>query len=161
VRAFGIRAPNVDRGPEFHEATARYADFCKTTSADVEAQIRKYPEDIEFAVERFQEATLKEAVSKGGDPKRIDSLDKHILDLAAHDKKRGEKRALKARAGKSKKSAADRARALEARDELFKVASVWQWRKLNAVAKEMLRRGTANESGSTLRGYIAKKCGTD
>ena len=56
--------------------------FWEENNRLIDDRVKKYPEDVELAVNRF-----REAVAKGDEPKRIDSLEKTLLELAERDKK--------------------------------------------------------------------------
>jgi hypothetical protein len=49
----------------------------------MDERIDKYPEDVDFAVKRYRRDVLK-----GIEPKKIDSLEEHIVDLAERDQRR-------------------------------------------------------------------------
>jgi hypothetical protein len=82
------------------------------------------------------------------------------------DREKGKNSAQRARIGKSKKSEDARAMARHAADTLREQAPVF-FNTPTKLAREMLRRGRTGEPGgvsgirlSTLRGYVADKCGS-
>ncbi len=70
--------------------------FWEQKNIEFDERIKKYPDDVQYAIDRYNEQMIKQTAN-GSNPALVDSLEKHVLDLAERDKK------LQARRGRKPK----------------------------------------------------------
>lgn len=71
--------------PKLVEMNRRHREVWDKRNREFEERIRKYPSDVTFAVDRYNEQIIKQ-MATGSNPGLIDPIEKHVLDLAERDR---------------------------------------------------------------------------